>query len=86
MRGNCDGEDFCLPMTVALALLIGSAGQRKAMAGRCDGEDHGAVGVGLRPRDGERARFIDREGKPKGNNIGLLKASVMERGGGCSGC
>ena len=70
MRGNCDGEDFCLPMTVALALLIGSAGQRKAMAGRCDGEDRGAVGVGLRSRD---ARSVDSEGEPKGNNMGLLK-------------
>ena len=55
MRVNCDGEDFCLPMMVALALIIGSAGQMKAMGGRCDGEDRGAAGVRLRSRDGECA-------------------------------
>ena len=82
MRGNCDGEDFCLPIVVALS-LIGPAGQREAMAGRCDGEDHGAVGVGLRSRD---ARSVDSEGEPKGNNMGLLKASVMEKAGGYGGC
>jgi len=69
MRDNCDGEDFHLPMMVALAL--GPAGQRKAMAGRCDGED----GVELRSQDGECARSVVSEGNPREHHMVALELS-----------
>ena len=77
MRDDCDGEDFCLPMMVALELIIGPAGRRVAMAGRCDGEDCGAAGVRLKSRDGERPRSIDSEGEPRGKDIGFLNVGLV---------